>query len=130
MSDTSGFSDPGPEDHIVIDVLDRDAIDELCRAFPDDWSLVNDDGTIDSEVINAVQQALQDYANTPPPPIEPSGLGAVVTAKLPHGAAGVTMIRISTWDEHKKPWQAQGGSTGFSWDEMTNVTVHSEGWER
>lgn len=61
----------GDPDAVTINTLDREEIDRFARALPAHWSLVNENDTIDSEVINDLQAALREFAN-PKPSVCPS----------------------------------------------------------
>lgn len=59
---------PEDPDRVTVNTLDREELDRLIRSFPPDWSFVNEDGTIDSQVINDMQAALRKFAE----PVKPA----------------------------------------------------------
>lgn len=100
---------------VVIDPEDREQVERLVRACPDDWCFEQDEATV-IDCTESMQDALRSLKE-PPKPEEPTGLGAVV-----EDAAGQRWTRVDGYYCH---WS--DGREFKSWGNVNAVRVLSEG---
>ena len=86
-------------DEVTINTVDREEIHRFVRALPEEWGLVDEDGSTLSETIDQVQSALRRYNN--PPPVPEPGLWTVAKTIGPdpmrHGPITIHVRTHADW---------------------------------
>lgn len=118
----------------VIDPEDREQVERFTNVLDREFERRGwaNQSTPDPDVVDAVQAALREFANsTPPKPPEPQGLGAVV-----EDADGRRWVRVEPFDSRNsidvRAWRSrapQAEPREFSWPNITVIRVLSEGVE-
>jgi hypothetical protein len=111
---------------VVIDPEDAEQVGRLAGILHDFDAHLADDPHRESAWISLTRDALRVFANpTPPKPVEPTGLGAVV-----EDAEGLLWVRAGTYHQGRgRDWHLLGDTDYECWADVNAVRVLSDGYE-